>query len=83
MSAEAAAAPTLFYFDIPGKAEAIRLAFHVQGVAFDDHRFKDREEFLAMKASGRLQYGQVPALQVGPVVLTQSAAILRCAPPFY
>ena len=72
----------LLYFDFPGKAEAIRLALTHAGVAFEDHRFADRAEFQALKASGRLQFGQVPALEVTTAagettVLTQSAAILR------
>ena len=76
------AAPKLIYFDFPGKAEAIRLALTHAGVAFEDHRFADRAEFQALKASGRLQFGQVPALEVTTAagettVLTQSAAILR------
>ena len=50
----------LLYFDFPGKAEAIRLALTHAGVAFEDHRFADRAEFQALKASGRLQFGQVP-----------------------
>ena len=72
----------LLYFDFPGKAEAIRLALTHAGVSFEDHRFADRAEFQALKASGRLQFGQVPALEVTSAaaevtVLTQSAAILR------
>ena len=72
----------LLYFNFPGKAEAIRLALTHAGVAFEDHRFADRAEFQALKASGRLQFGQVPALEVTTAagettVLTQSAAILR------
>ena len=72
----------LLYFDFPGKAEAIRLALTHAGVVFEDHRFADRAEFQALKASGRLQFGQVPALEVTTAegettVLTQSAAILR------
>ena len=47
----------LLYFDFPGKAEAIRLALTHAGVAFEDHRFADRAEFQALKASGRLQFG--------------------------
>jgi glutathione S-transferase len=47
-----------------------------------DYRFADREEFNEMKASGRLMFGQVPALEVSPLgkgvtLLNQSAAVLR------
>eukprot|EP00931_Biecheleriopsis_adriatica_P088884 TRINITY_DN63110_c0_g1_i1.p1 TRINITY_DN63110_c0_g1~~TRINITY_DN63110_c0_g1_i1.p1 ORF type:complete len:229 (-),score=59.64 TRINITY_DN63110_c0_g1_i1:106-792(-) len=69
--------PKLIYFNIPGKAEAIRLAFHYAKIPFEDYRFKDRDEFIRMKQSGELQFGQVPALIVQGKTLTQSAAILR------
>ena len=74
---------TLYYFDFGGKAEPIRLALHYLGIPFIDHRFSDRDEFLRLKASGELPFGQVPALKVSyspsvkEVILTQSAAILR------
>ncbi|KAH8051374.1 glutathione transferase [Aureococcus anophagefferens] len=72
----------LYYFDIAGKGEGIRLAFTYCGVPFEDYRFADREEFNEMKASGRLMFGQVPALEVSPLgkevtLLNQSAAVLR------
>ncbi|KAH8044773.1 glutathione transferase [Aureococcus anophagefferens] len=56
----------LYYFDIAGKGEGIRLAFTYCGVPFEDYRFADREEFNEMKASGRLMFGQVPALESRP-----------------
>ena len=31
---------------------------------FEDYRFASRDEFGAMKASGKLAFGQVPALEV-------------------
>jgi len=74
----------LYYFDLPGKAEPLRLAMTYCGIPFEDYRFKSREEFLAMKNSGELMFGQVPALKVTPkdsskepTLLTQSIAILR------
>mmetsp|Transcript_21700 Transcript_21700/g.66769 ORF Transcript_21700/g.66769 Transcript_21700/m.66769 type:complete len:230 (+) Transcript_21700:901-1590(+) len=71
----------LIYFDIKGKAEALRLAFAYCKIPFEDKRFASRDEFAAMKASGALQFGQVPALEVSSgdakTVLTQSVAILR------
>lgn len=66
----------LIYFDIPGKAEAIRLCAAVGKVAVEDVRIT-RDEFAAMKASGALPYGQVPCLEVDGVTLAQSSAILR------
>jgi len=68
----------LFYFDTEGKGEPIRLAAVVGNVALKDTRLK-REEFGAMKESGKLAFGQVPALRVGGdgTLLVQSAAILK------
>lgn len=39
----------LTYFDIPGPAEAIRLAFYIANVAFEDRRV-GRGDFAIMKA---------------------------------
>jgi len=74
----------LFYFDIPGRAEPIRLAFHYLGIPFEDYRFKGMAEFLAMKNSAGLKFGQVLALKISPKgikmnpqMIDQSAAIIR------
>lgn len=72
----------LSYFDFGGKAESIRTALSVMGVPFEDFRFKDRQEFLEMKQSGQLNFGQVPMLEVWTGdgkkhVLNQSVAIMR------
>jgi glutathione S-transferase len=67
----------LFYFDIAGKGEPIRLACAYAGLPLKDTRLS-REEFTAMKESGELKYGQVPALKVGGnTVINQSASIMR------
>lgn len=65
----------LLYFDAPGLGESIRLTLALAGVSFEDFRFVNRDEFLALKPS--LKYGQVPALQVDGEELVQSSAILR------
>jgi len=72
----------LTYFDFGGKAESIRVALSVMGIPFEDFRFKDREQFLQMKASGQLNFGQVPMLEVWTGdgkhhVLNQSVAMMR------
>jgi glutathione S-transferase len=59
----------LIYFDIPGKAEAIRLCAAVAGVPLEDVRVS-RDEFAEMKAKGVLPCGQVPALDVGRMANT-------------
>jgi prostaglandin-H2 D-isomerase / glutathione transferase len=67
----------LFYFDIPGKGEPIRLACAYVGIPLVDTRI-DRDTLVAMKESGELKYGQVPALRVdGKDVINQSNAIMR------
>jgi len=74
----------LYYFDIPGKAEALRLALKYCKIPFEDYRFKGMAEFLKMKTSGELMFGHVPALRITSVsnpknskMLNQSAALLR------
>ncbi len=67
----------LTYFDFHGgRAEPARLAFHLGGVVFEDHRFA-REEFVEVRKS--TPFGQVPVLWVDGVAVTQSDAITRYA----
>eukprot|EP00040_Diaphanoeca_grandis_P005180 m.31733 g.31733 ORF g.31733 m.31733 type:complete len:239 (+) comp16504_c0_seq1:78-794(+) len=67
----------LHYFNIPGKAEPIRLACAYSGLKLDDVRLTF-PEFSAKKESGFFKLGQVPCLEVdGKHQLVQSAAILR------
>lgn len=70
----------LYYFDIPGKGEAIRLALTYAGFQFEDIRISF-DDFNALKADGTLKFGQVPALQVtmnGKTnTICQSASIMR------
>ena len=65
----------LQYFNIKGLGEPIRLILSLAGVPFEDYRFADRDEFLALKP--KLKFGQVPCLTVNGTELFQSAAILR------
>ena len=67
----------LFYFNIPGKGEPIRLALTYAGIPFEDVRL-DGEKFRELKESGRLAFGQVPALELPDGrQIVQSNAILR------
>lgn len=67
----------LYYFNIAGKGEAIRLACAYGGVPLEDFRMH-ANEFHDLKVSGKLAFGQVPALSVNDdTILTQSAAIMR------
>lgn len=68
---------TLHYFNMHGgRAEPVRLALHLGGVAFDDHRFTF-PEFAEFRKS--TPFGQVPTLHVDGVQFTQSDALLRYA----
>ena len=67
---------TIKYFDIKGRAEPIRLALTVGGIAFNDDRFQF-DEFNEIKESGVLPFGQVPVMIVDGQVITQSGGILR------
>ncbi|MDR3369475.1 glutathione S-transferase family protein [Rhodoferax sp.] len=67
----------LTYFDTHGgRAEPIRLALHLGGVAFEDHRFGFAEFAEVRKTT---PFSQVPTLQVDGVQVTQCDAILRYA----
>jgi prostaglandin-H2 D-isomerase / glutathione transferase len=68
----------LYYFDIKGKGEPIRLLCAYAGLDLEDHRFVTRDEFLAMREGTRLTFSQVPMLEVdGKHSLVQSCAIMR------
>lgn len=67
----------LYYFNIPGKGEPIRLACAYGGVPLEDFRMH-ANEFHDLKVNGKLAFGQVPALSVDDdTMITQSAAIMR------
>ncbi|MDO8653199.1 MAG: glutathione S-transferase family protein [Undibacterium sp.] len=65
----------LTYFDFHGgRAEPARLAMHIGGIAFEDHRFAF-PEFAAVRKT--TPFGQVPTLMVDGVQVTQCDAINR------
>jgi glutathione S-transferase len=69
----------LYYFDIPGKGEAIRLICQYSNISLEDIRL-DGESFMEMKKT--LRFGQLPCLEVEgkdgkTCTITQSAAIMR------
>merc|ERR1712166_1218082 len=67
---------TLTYFDLYGKAEAIRMLLTHSKTPFTDNRVTG-DAWAAFKVSGKCANGQVPVLEVGDRCLNQSAAILR------
>ncbi len=67
----------LTYFDIHGgRAEPVRLALHIGGIPFEDHRFTFAQ-FAEVRES--TPFGQVPTLTVDGVQVTQCDSILRYA----
>ena len=69
--------PKLFYFDIYGAAESIRMALWHAKHPYEDVRL-DQAKFAELKASGFLPSGQVPAWETDDgKVFNQSNAILH------
>lgn len=65
----------LTYFDFHGgRAEPARLAMHIGGIAFEDHRF-NHPEFAEVRKT--TPFGQVPTLHVDGVQVTQCDSIIR------
>ena len=67
--------PTLTYFDMRGRAEAIRLLFTDQGIVFMDRRIRSAQSWQALQ--GTLPLGRLPHYTDPLVNLTESQAILR------
>jgi len=67
--------PTLTYFDMRGRAEAIRLLFTDQGIPFMDRRIRSADSWQALRRSLPLQV--LPHYADPRLSLTQSHAILR------
>jgi len=66
----------LTYFQLRGKAEAIRMTFSVAGVEFEDVRVSIDEWVSKLKHSGISPSGVLPVLEFDGKVLTESKAIL-------
>jgi len=70
---------TLLYFPVPARAGAIRDAFRIGRVPFED-RHISREEFQHLKERRELPYGALPVMDIEgatPSRIAQSNAILR------
>jgi len=64
----------LLYFDLPGRAEPIRLALHAAGIQFEDERV-NFPAWIKMKSES--PFGQLPVLHVGSQSMAQSSGLLR------
>jgi len=68
----------LYYFDIPGRAEMIRVALRHLKVPFEDVRIKF-EDWQKMKLSGKFELQQLPVMECEPcgTYQSQSDAIMH------
>ena len=57
------AKPKITYFDLFARAEPIRMALWKAGVEFEDNRVAGAD-FMALKTSGELEFGQLPMLEI-------------------
>lgn len=64
------------YFDFTGRAEPIRILFHIAGVDFEDTRFKGAD-WPTIKPTTPL--GQVPVVKIDGNQYCQSIALARYA----
>ena len=65
----------LTYFDMRGRAEAIRLLLHATQTEFEDQRIVSSDEWAALKPT--LPFGALPIYESQRLRLCQSHAILR------
>ena len=66
----------LFYWDIYGRAEPIRILLSQAKAEYEDVRING-EQLGELKAAGKLEFGQIPMLEHNGKHLVQSYSILR------
>ncbi|KAL7676031.1 hypothetical protein ACOME3_002318 [Neoechinorhynchus agilis] len=66
---------TLYYFDLEGRAEVIRLMLHAIGIPFTDLRFETEDWPLKYKPV--MPLNKVPVLKVDDEVLCETSSIIR------
>ncbi len=67
--------PRLTYFEMRGRAEAIRLLLHATQTAFKDHRVVAEDEWGELKP--KLPFGGLPIYETDGVLVCESHTILR------
>ena len=67
----------LHYFGGYGRAEAIRMALSYAKAPYENVYYSFGEDMAKLKASGNLEFGQVPALEIDGKFYSQSISILR------
>ena len=69
--------PTFHYFQLYAKGEPIRMALWKAGVEFNDNRVTG-DDWKALKASGKLPYGSMPALELADgTMIAQQLTIMN------
>src|SRR4051812_27055130 len=71
----ASAKPRIIYFDLRGRAEAIRLMFEELGEPYDDRRLRSSDEWAALKP--HTPFGALPIYEEGELRFAQTQAIQR------
>jgi len=71
--------PTLYYFDLAGRAEPIRLTFAAAGIAYDNRLVDRATQWPALKPTFLTHGGQLPIMKHKGVTCGQSMAILKYA----
>ena len=66
----------LYYFDVYARAEAIRMLLNHAKVDFDNV-YLDKDAFEKLRDDGKLEFGQVPLVEVGGKLYVQSVSILN------
>jgi glutathione S-transferase len=69
------AKPHITYFDLRGRAEAVRLMFEELGVEYDEHRVRSNAEWRTMKP--QTPFGTLPIYEEGDLRIAQTMAIYR------
>nr|AYN44513.1 glutathione S-transferase A1 [Brachionus plicatilis] len=68
---------TLYYFDGRGKAEIVRLAMAAANIPFTQEFVREKKQFEALRAEGKLLFGQLPMVEYEGHHLVQSASMAR------
>ena len=67
--------PTVHYFQLYGRAEPIRMALWKVGVEYNNNAVTG-PDWMALKGSGKLPFGQVPALELADgTIIAQGSSI--------
>lgn len=66
----------LYYFDIYGRGDTIRMILTYSGTPFDDNRVTP-EEWALMRTTGMAEFGALPVLDIDGHMLIESRSIAR------